>query len=72
MKDSMIAKVVFFKDTKEFCGSLDGDLTDKLAEAYPFYEDDLDSSIISDMDKDCQEQAEVWKVKITVETISEE
>jgi hypothetical protein len=69
MKDTRIAKVVFFKDTKEFCGSLDGDLTDNLTEAYPFYEDDLDSSIITDMDEDYQAQAEIWKVKITVETL---
>jgi hypothetical protein len=69
MKSSMNAKVVYFKDLKEFDGDGEGNNTDELSQAMPYYEFDSDESIIGGYDDEYRNQAEVWKVKITVETI---
>jgi hypothetical protein len=67
MKDSMFAKVVYFKSTKEFSASYDGDTTEELSQAmpYPYWYEDL--KIAEEFDN--PEDVEVWKVKIIVETI---
>lgn len=67
MKDSMFAKIVYFKSTKDFSASFDGDTTDELSQALPYPYFLEDKKIIQDFDE--PEDIEVWKVKITVETI---
>jgi hypothetical protein len=67
MKDSMFAKVLYFKSNKEFSASLDGDTTDELSQAmpYPFFQDD--KTLVEEFDD--PEDIEVWKVRVTVETV---
>ena len=67
MKSSHLAKIVYFPEIKEFSASNEGDTTEDMSEAYPYYEFDSDKSILNDFDDNCK--GEVWKVKITVETV---
>jgi hypothetical protein len=68
MKSSYKAKVVYFRDLKEFdCG--EGWTTSDLSMALSHYEFYSDESIIKEFDDEYIEQAEIWKVKITVETV---
>ena len=69
MEDSFIAKVVYFNKLKEFDAASSGDYTKKLAEAFPYSETDSDENIKSLYDDDDQDEIEIWKVKITVETV---
>lgn len=69
MRDSFIAKVVYFNELKEFDATSDGDNTGRLSEAFPYPETDSDEDIKELYDNGYQDQIEIWKVQITVETI---
>jgi hypothetical protein len=69
MRSSYIAKVVYFKDLREFDGDGEGNTTNNLSEAMFYYKFDSDESIISAYDEEYRNQAEVWKVRVIVETI---
>jgi len=68
MRGSYLAKIVYFPEMKEFSASDQGDTTEDIAEAFPYYEFASDESILKDFDDSCK--GEVWKVKITVETVA--
>jgi hypothetical protein len=71
MKDSYNAKVVYLRDLKVFDGDGQGDFTEEFSQAMPYYEFDSDERILSGYDDDFKNQAEIWKVKITMETVDD-
>jgi hypothetical protein len=69
MRDSYEAKVIYFNKNKEFDFDGDGNLTHDLSLAYFYREDFSDEALLKDLDDDYKEQAEIWKVRVTIETI---
>jgi hypothetical protein len=72
MRDTKKAKVIYYKDTKEFAWDNFGGTTAEFAEAFLFPEDISDEQLISDYDEDCRDLIEVWKVNFTLETVYDE
>ena len=68
MKDSRISKIAFFKNEKKFDEGY-GNMCECLAEAMLYPDFMLDEEIIKQFDKDYQEQVEIWKIRVTYETI---
>lgn len=68
MKAYKFGKVVFDKELKEFAGS-DEAMTEFLEDALIYDKDLEDKEIISFYDSDYQDKMEIWKVRITIETI---
>jgi hypothetical protein len=69
MKDSYKAKVIYFKKLKQFDGDPRVGFVDELSQAFPYPEYNSREEILENFDKDYQEQAEIWDVLITVETV---
>jgi hypothetical protein len=63
-----LKKIVYFKKDKTFADR-EGNISDFLDDAI-LYDDELsDKTIKSFFDIDYQEQIEIWKVRVTIETI---
>lgn len=69
MKTYKMAKIVYFKKDKEFSASNYGGVSGYMDEAILYDIDMPDETIISFFDDDYQEQIEVWKVRLTIETL---
>jgi len=68
MHSSKIKKIVFFNDQKVFA-SEEGFVTHLFEEAMLYDEDMTDGTIKSFFDNDCQDKLEIWKVRVSIETI---
>lgn len=69
MKTYKMAKIVYFKKDKEFSASNDGGVSGYMDEAILYDIDMPDETIISFFDDDYQDQIEIWKVRLTIETL---
>jgi hypothetical protein len=68
MKTYKFKKIVYFKDDKTFANR-ENDVSDFLDDA-TFYDDELsDETIKSFFNDEFKEQIEIWRVRVTVETM---
>jgi len=68
MRDTYIGKVIYFKISRSFEGN-DGYEANKLSEAAIYPECSTEGDLLGDFDKDNRDQAEIWKVKVTIDTV---